>query len=825
MKIRGKIILGFLILTVVSSVASFFIIQYFVKEIVVESIGNYNALLARGYIEFIDQTIYHRLERWQSYVQGDQSLFGALRISNQEFDTMENRDEYIKNKDAAWQNAGEEEITDFMQSIINTPLSAGLMTRLKFYDNQNGYKVFPEIFITNKYGVNIAQAGKTSDYYQADESWWQKAKAEGHWISDIVYDDSSGVYGLEISIRINDQNDNFLGVIKIFYNIRDVFSIIDEIVDTSSDGDHASEISTPRETVNIYLLTDDGKLIYLSRDGAGNLIDRSDLIDKFKITTITHRAYFVGMEQGVERLFSHYHSEGYKDFKGSGWFLLISKDTSEALLPLNKIKNYTAIGFLVSIISAIFLSLFISKSLTKPIRKLHLGIEIIEHGNLSHKVGIPGRDEISQLSRSFDKMTANIKKLYASVDKKVLQQTQEIINKQKDMENQQKAIMNILEDIDEEKENIKTEKDKINTVLQSIGDAVFVVDNRFRIMVFNPAAAVISGYSIEEALGKPYDKILKFIYEKDGRVNNAFVKEAISSGQTKEMANHTILIRKNGSRVAVADSASPLKDRFGQMSGCVVVFRDVTKEREIDKMKTEFVSLASHQLRTPLSAIKWFLEMLLNGDAGKINGEQTEYLQQAFDSNERMITLVNSLLNISRIEAGRLALDPKPTDFIALSKIIVQELTPSIKARNLNFKFIKPNSLPKVNVDSELISQVIKNLLSNSIKYTPARGQIDYKIEIKGKDIVFTVKDTGMGIPKNQQYKLFQKFFRADNVAAKDTEGTGLGLYVAKSVVELSGGQIDFESVENKGTTFWFSLPLTGSKKIKGERKLEKIKI
>ncbi len=475
----------------------------------------------------------------------------------------------------------------------------------------------------------------------------------------------------------------------------------------------------------------------------------------------------------------------------------------------------------IFIIFYYFFTILFSSFISKSIEKLHHGTEIIEKGNLDYKVGINSNDEIGQLSRSFDKMTETIKKSQAEIDFKVAEQTKEIIEKQKYLEDQQKAVLNILEDIEEEKENVKKEKDKINTILQSIGDGVFVVDNNLKITIFNPVASEISGYSIKEALGKRYDQVLNFIFEKDEKINDQFIKEAIRTGQIKDMANHTLLIRKDKTKVAVADSAAPLKDNKGKIIGCVVVFRDVTKEREIDKMKTEFVSLASHQLRTPLSAIKWFLEMVINGDAGKINKEQKEYLQQAFESNERMVKLVNDLLNVSRLEMGRLAVAPVPTDLVKLCQDLIGELTPLLKAHNLKFKFIKPAKLQSINIDQKLIGQVIANFLSNAIKYTHGGGDVELKIETNNKNIKVSVKDSGIGIPQNQQAKIFEKFFRADNVATTDTEGTGLGLYVAKKVMEVSGGQIGFNSIENKGTTFWFILPFSGSKKISGEKSLE----
>jgi len=501
--------------------------------------------------------------------------------------------------------------------------------------------------------------------------------------------------------------------------------------------------------------------------------------------------------------------------------LIISKETREVFAPLSEIIRASAISVTIAVILVIIIGLFFANYFVRPIKRLRRGVEVVEKGNMDYRVGTKSRDEIGELSRAFDKMVSVIKKSHAEVDRKVEEQTKEIVEKQKLLENQQKAVLNILEDVEEEKEKASLERDKTNAILQSIGDGVFVVGLDLKISIFNPIAAQLSGYTIKEAIGKKYDKILNFIFEKDEEANDQFIKEAITTGRIKEVANHTLLVRKDGTKIPVADSAAPLKDKDGKVIGCVVVFRDVTKEREVDKMKTEFVSLASHQLRTPLSAIKWFLEMVLNGDAGKINSEQKEYLQQAFDSNERMVKLVNDLLNVSRLEMGRLAVQPEPTDLVNLCQALISELKPLFKAHNLNFKFSKPTGLKLINLDPKLISQVIGNFLSNAIKYTQGGGQVELAISLEKEKVKVSVKDSGIGIPKIQQVKIFQKFFRADNVVSRDTEGTGLGLYVAKKVIEVSGGEIGFTSVENKGTTFWFTLPLSGSKKVSGEKSLE----
>jgi len=246
----------------------------------------------------------------------------------------------------------------------------------------------------------------------------------------------------------------------------------------------------------------------------------------------------------------------------------------------------------------------------------------------------------------------------------------------------------------------------------------------------------------------------------------------------------------------------------------------VTREREIDKIKTEFISLASHQLRTPLTSIRWFTEMLLSTDVGKINKQQREFLESSYQSTIRMNDLVNALLNISRIESARLAVTPEPTDPVLLSKEILNNLKPLAAEKKHQITFTKPKGLPLVKTDPKLLKEILSNLLSNSIKYTPEKGKINLTISVKGPNVLFQVKDNGLGIPKVQQNRVFNKFFRGENIVKIDTKGTGLGLYIVKKLVETLQGKVWFESEENKGTTFSFTIPHAGIKKQKGEKTL-----
>ena len=378
----------------------------------------------------------------------------------------------------------------------------------------------------------------------------------------------------------------------------------------------------------------------------------------------------------------------------------------------------------------------------------------------------------------------------------------------------------ITEDLQRERDRAVQLQQKDEAVLSSIGDAVFAIDTSRRITLFNPAAQIISGFSASEALGKPYEQILQFISEDTGRPRRDFIDRALS-GHLAAMRHSTMLVRKDGNRISVADSAAPIQGQKGKLQGAIVVFRDVSKERALDKAKTEFVSLASHQLRTPLSAVNWYVESMLHGDVGKLNETQIEYLQEVYRGNQRMVELVSSLLDVSRLDLGRMVNKPQPTDLGALVKDIQKELKPSIEAKHQRVVARVEPKLPDIYGDPKLLRMIVQNLMSNAVKYTPEKGTVEAtvrraklddlskaKLHHGGPFLFLSVKDTGYGIPKEQQGKIFQKLFRADNVRKMDMEGTGLGLYIVKQVAEKLGGEVWFESIESAGTTFYVVLPL-----------------
>lgn len=241
--------------------------------------------------------------------------------------------------------------------------------------------------------------------------------------------------------------------------------------------------------------------------------------------------------------------------------------------------------------------------------------------------------------------------------------------------------------------------------------------------------------------------------------------------------------------------------------------------KSLDKAKSEFISVASHQLRTPLTATKWALEFLATGEKGRLSKDQKETIGELQEENKKLVRLVNELLNVSRLEENRVAIQPVPCDFVKIVKDIVHEFHPIAEYKKLKV-IEKYDTLPLINLDAAVLGKAIHNIISNGIKYNRDGKKLTVTIEKDASNALLTVKDEGIGIPKAEQDKLFQKFYRASNAAASNTEGSGLGLYIVKSAIELSGGTVRFESVEGKDTTFFVTLPLSGSKSIEGEKSL-----
>lgn len=357
-----------------------------------------------------------------------------------------------------------------------------------------------------------------------------------------------------------------------------------------------------------------------------------------------------------------------------------------------------------------------------------------------------------------------------------------------------------------------SEHSKTESLIYSLSNGVVMYDDALRVVLVNPAANIFTGARSD---GTGMEDFLKSFGENREDLN-FYLNKAIKKGEY----SHIDVINIDDSFFEIF--INPVVDTTNKRFGAALIIHDITQIKLIDKMKTEFVSVASHQLRTPLTAIKLFTEMLVRKDVGELNNDQEEYLNNIYESTERMVRLVNDLLNVTRIESGRLGITPEPTDLNKFLKNIIAEAKPLAKTNKAVITYNCVGKIPIVNLDVNLVRQVFHNLSTNAIRYSrPKNGKIEIVLKKDGsKNILVSVRDNGIGIPANFQKRIFEKFYRADNAIKVATEGTGLGLYVSKMIIEQSGGKIWFESKAGKGTTFYVKLPVRGMKKIEGEKGL-----
>ena len=378
------------------------------------------------------------------------------------------------------------------------------------------------------------------------------------------------------------------------------------------------------------------------------------------------------------------------------------------------------------------------------------------------------------------------------------------------------GLIGTIQDINEQKlaemkmeelnQVIIADKQRMEAILRDLGDAVLVTDEKKKIIMTNMVMERFLGKDIKGIIGKTIDDIVPLYYESSGKKPYELFNKVLKSNKPIKPAELLVLSKAGDTKTYIDGVGSPVM-MGKKLIGTVWIFRDVTKQKETDKMKTDFISLASHQLRTPLTGIKWFVELLEEMTQKKEEKRELEYVQKIGISNERMISLVNDLITTSKSDSGKLL---KEIGRHSVKDLLLKAIEE--QGRIFSDKKIQIVGLDsiledcEVEVDAIQITQVLGNLLNNAVNYSGVGSKIDIKVEAFDKKVKIAIKDQGLGIPKSQQEKMFSKFFRADNVS-RTIPGSGLGLYVAKSIIENHQGKIWFESEENKGTTFFVELP------------------
>lgn len=399
MKIAKKLILSFIAVGLLVGFTGYVAI-YFAESALEKNIIEGSDLLSKEILTSIEKNIYIRIIESQELAD-DPRVKNAIRISNEEFENIEHIEKYIEEKDVDWTSGTFEEKEILVKNLIDHENSKILKNKINFYEGKYGHLVFAEIFTTNKYGANVAQSSITSDYKQSDEEWWQIAANEGFHINDVEYDQSAGVYSVDISMRINDDDGNFLGVMKSVVNLDDVLSSIQE-----------AKLASNHPSIYFDLINSNNQIIYSTQQDWKIFEDISSksyfhsLIEETKGHSVIKENDF--MEIG--EIYSFARSEGYRDFAGLDWILVIGYDAQDVLSSVSSLKiTIVVISILIGIVAVGF-GLIISRSIVIPIREVIKSTEVISKGEYLGHLKIRGNDEIAILTKSFNSMSDSLQR-------------------------------------------------------------------------------------------------------------------------------------------------------------------------------------------------------------------------------------------------------------------------------------------------------------------------------------------------------------------------------------------------------------------------------
>ncbi len=499
------------------------------------------------------------------------------------------------------------------------------------------------------------------------------------------------------------------------------------------------------------------------------------------------------------------------------WSLFLGVSLEKLATAKKKIIFTTLSFFALVLVTSIPISFYLAKTILAPLDRLREGVEIIGKGNLDYRAQIKTGDEIEELAEAFNRMAERLQKSYAALEesktvleiakeertialirqKALAQDSQrkaaELEKKIKELQDHRKALMNILSDVEEARANLETEKNKTLAVIENLADGILVLDSERRIILVNYFAEKFLQVSRQDVQHKriedlshlpSFQKLLSLLLKKFYATREEL---SLSENLILEVTHLPLIFEKK---------------RIGE----IIILHDITREKFVERLKTEFVSLSAHQLRTPLSGIKWALAMAL--EEPKLDEKsRKDLIKKAFLANERLIRIVNDLLDVTRIEEGRYIYKLTSVDFVKIVKEVLELYSQKAKEKNIDLKVFLPEIEVNVEADAEKIKIAVQNLVENAIFYTPSGKEVEIGLKTKEKELEFYVRDQGIGIPKSERSRVFTKFYRSAKAMRMETEGSGLGLFITKNIIEAHGGKIWFESEEGKGSTFYFTLP------------------
>ncbi len=815
--LRGQQVVLFLLVSLMPLFAVALAIKFLGENALKESVGENLVLLAQEKLARADSAISEKIEKIQAELPNIQAAVVYSNTANEK------------------------------QSVFLS-VWARLEDSIRLLETYAGYKT--EVTITNAFGYVLRSNDQQLDYDATkmfphrvqDTDWWQKAYNNGigyPFVEDVVYDEVRGVHFLPIALPIRaatqgnrgtQRKTNAVGVLRTFLFLPELTSLVQSLPELA-------------ETYTI-LTSSSGKIIAASPQSEYR-------IDSYiEMSNAAEEAIIEG-KRGVNGKYYDYEPEGETDPFGdpriygwartrrnpqkipkqnpqaktlssmepwkvqqnfSNWIVFTSRPISSAYAGVGRLNRYIFYVTIGSSCIVVLIAWWAAQRIATPILKVAQAARSVGQGEFDSEITVDSDNEVGVLAEEFNEMRRNLKN---AVDR------------------------------------LTQEEKKLTAIVDNLGEGLIVVDPTGRVLYVNPVAERLlnlgntAGYenfivvdaansticwtkALERGGNTETDKrtvdmkILSFSRREVAQHQTMVVEVNIDGNRQDNLTTNPSSTLSNKARVERQNSrvlriiASHFSDEHNNIVGTVYVFDDVTNEHEIEKMKSEFVSLVSHELRTPLTSIIGFISLILEGKTGKINQKQHESLTRAHRQSKRLAALINDLLDISRIEAGRIEMKQERVQIDRIAKWRIEELRPQADRKAISLLFEGQSNLPPMIGDADRIGQVFINLIGNAIKFTPDNGKVTVRIsksqENEGAPHGFHVQviDTGPGIPPEDREKVFDKFRQLGGVHARKPQGgTGLGLSIAAGIVEAHGGRLWVEGGDNGcGCNFQFFMPL-----------------
>lgn len=451
-----------------------------------------------------------------------------------------------------------------------------------------------------------------------------------------------------------------------------------------------------------------------------------------------------------------------------------------AYVALNRAKYrtfllvFSAVGFLFLLLIGIIFAI-VRRSVLLPLQRLGSGIREIGAGNLDYRIVIATKDEVGDLARFFNEMAAKLQESHSSLREKI-------------------------REVEHEAENVR----KFYEAAEAAAEHIIITDVDGRILYANKAAQQITGYPVRDMIGKRPSLWGK-------QMDTAFYAAMWKSIKDEKQTFHSEIKnrRKDGREYCADLYISPIFDASNNVKFFVGIERDITKERELERIRVDFLALASHQLCTPLSGVKWLIETLNRAILGPVTPKQKEYLNQIYQLNERMIKLVFDMLNVLRLDSGVVVAKKEKISVTDLFRETFAIMGPAAKDKGVILRCDAGTcAAVMVETDAAMLRNILECFVSNAIRYSHSGQEVVMDVQKDAADITFSVNDSGIGIPVAEQPRIFERFYRASNAQKMLPDGTGLGLYVAAMLAKIIGAAISFASEEGKGASFRVRVPL-----------------